>query len=678
MVKPLLTLLVLSLPIPAVAGPKADFFVGSDGNDAWSGRFPTPNPDKTDGPFATPAKARDAVRALRAREKLDRPVRVLVRDGRYELAEPLTFTPADSGTKESPTMFEAIPGHPVVLSGGTWINRRPLRADGEDFARYPLPRQFPDGPVRLISVNGEARYRPRLPKEGFYTIAGLAGADPKGKYDTKANKFEFKPGEIDPNWKNLTDVEAVVLHFWVDTHLKVQSVDAGKRIVTFDRFSSRKLTDDYQNRLARYYLTNVFEALGPGEFYRDGALLYKPKPGEDLRTAEVVVPRLDAVVKFEGKPEEGKFVEWVELRGLKVRDAAWDSPAKDAVDAQAASIVPGAVRFRGARHCAFTDGMVKNVGGYGIEIGDGCRSIRVVGNEVTHTGAGGIKLSGGNANAPPALRTGECVITDNHLHHLGEVFHSGVGVLLMHADKNLIAHNHIHHLYYTGISVGWVWGYGPSASKENRIEFNHIHDVGQKMLSDMGGIYTLGVSPGTMVRGNHIHDVDSWSYGGWGIYTDEGSTGITIENNLVYRTKSGGFHQHYGKENVVRNNIFALAREGQLIRSREEDHTSFTIERNVVYWRDGPLFGSTWKNDRFVIDRNVYWNAAGQPVAFPGGDLEQWRKRGHDVRSVIADPKFRDPDKGDFSFADESVVKRVGFVPFDVSRAGPRPKEKRD
>jgi parallel beta-helix repeat protein len=670
--KALLTLLALVGTLHAQSG--ADFYVSPAGDDAWSGKMSAPTRDRTDGPFRTPAKARDAVRELRAKRELDRPVRVFVLGGRYELAEPLAFTPADSGTERSPTVFETRPGH-AVLSGGTTI--RTLRTEKDGLSSYPLPKEVGDGPVRLVSVNGEARYRPRLPKDGFYTIAGLAGVDPKGKYDTRSNRFEFKPGEIDPNWKNLTDVEAVVLHFWVDTHLKVQSVDADKHVVTFDRYSRRHFTDDYQNRLARYYLTNVFEALGPGEFYLDRptrTLHYKPKPGEDMAKARTVVPRLDSVVRFEGRPEEGKSVEWVELRGFTVSDTTWEPPAKDAVDAQAASTVPGAVRFRGARHCGFVDSVVKNVCGYGVEIGDGCRQIRIVGNEVTHTGAGGVKLSGGAANSPPALRTGECLITDNQLHHLGEVFHSGVGVLLMHADTNTVAHNHIHHLYYTGISVGWVWGYGPSVSKENKVEFNHIHDVGQKLLSDMGGVYTLGVSPGTTVRGNHIHDVDSWSYGGWGIYTDEGSTGITIENNLVYRTKSGGFHQHYGKENVVRNNIFALARQGQLIRSREEDHTSFTIEHNVVYWKDGPLFGSTWKNDHFVIDHNVYWNAAGKPIAFPGGDLAQWRRRGHDVHSVIADPKFRDPNRGDFSFVDESVVKQVGFVPFDVSKAGPRPR----
>jgi hypothetical protein len=319
-----------------------------------------------------------------------------------------------------------------------------------------------------------------------------------------------------------------------------------------------------------------------------------------------------------------------------------------------------------------------NLGGYGVELSEGCRENRIVGNEFSHLAAGGVRLSGGAATSQAALRTGKNVIADNHLHHLGTVFPAGVGILSQHANDNRIVHNHIHDLYYTGISVGWVWGYGPSVSAGNLVEGNLIHDVGRKVLSDMGGIYLLGVSPGTIVRGNVIRDVESFGYGGWGIYTDEGSTGVTVEKNLVYRTKSGGFHQHYGKENVIRNNIFALAREGQLMRTRAEPHRSFMFERNIVYAKDTPLFAKNWTGDKFVLDHNLYWDASGKVPAFPAGTLKDWQARGHDTNSLVADPLFVDPEKGDFRLKDGSPANKIDFKPLDDSTAGVRSKGKRD
>ena len=107
-----------------------------------------------------------------------------------------------------------------------------------------------------------------------------------------------------------------------------------------------------------------------------------------------------------------------------------------------------------------------------------------------------------------------------------------------------------------------------SHSYGNVIEYNHIHDIGRGVLSDMGAIYTLGVQPGTRIRRNLIHDIDSRGYGGWGIYTDEGSSHILIEDNIVYRTKSGGYFHHYGKNNLICNNIFAFSREHGVIRRK--------------------------------------------------------------------------------------------------------------
>jgi hypothetical protein len=353
--------------------------------------------------------------------------------------------------------------------------------------------------------------------------------------------------------------------------------------------------------------------------------------------------------------------------------------------------VPAAVTLIRARQCRFERCKFKNLGTWAIEVGKGCTDNAFVANEIQYIAAGGFRINGGTENDHPLDRTANNVIEDNHLHHYGEVYPSAVGILLMNAEGNTVAHNHIHHGWYTGISVGWVWGYGRSISQGNRIEFNHIHDIGQGLLSDMGGIYTLGVSPGTVVRNNLIHDVEANQYGGWGIYLDEGSTHHLVEDNVVYNTKFAPFNIHYAKEATVRNNVFALGRIEQLSRGRVEPHKSVFFEGNIVYWKTDGLLAGDWKDEAYTFhfnpstadaqitstfdfDWNLYFNPTQtlDQVRFAGVTWADWQKRGKDVHSVYAEPLFVDAEHFDFRLRPNSPALALGFRPIDLSTVGPR------
>jgi parallel beta-helix repeat protein len=200
----------------------------------------------------------------------------------------------------------------------------------------------------------------------------------------------------------------------------------------------------------------------------------------------------------------------------------------------------------------------------------------------------------------------------------------------------------------------------------------------------MGGIYTLGPQPGTVVRNNLFHDVTSYDYGGWGLYTDEGSTGIVLENNVVYRCKSAGFHQHYGRDNVVRNNLLAFNREHSVMRTRAEPHRSFWFTNNVVIADSGTLLGSNWSGttDNFSSDGNLWFDtrngAEAAKYQFAGKPWSDWQARGQDVKSQIADPLLVDPIHPEKGLRPGSPAFALGFRQIDMSTVGVRPKAKRD
>ncbi|HLV79765.1 MAG TPA: right-handed parallel beta-helix repeat-containing protein [Chthonomonadaceae bacterium] len=652
---------------------RADFYVSPQGRDDWSGRLAAPNRARTDGPFATLARARDAVRALRQSQAHPEPVLVLLRAGVYRLAEPLVFGPKDSGTADAPITYAAYSRETPILSGGERLTGWQPVAGGLwkcALPDTPVARR----PFHELFIAGRRAARARLPLTGFYIIADTVPPAPQSSGYTQ---FRYAPGDLNPDWHDLAGVEVVCLHIWSASRLRIAALDAATRTVTFTGPTCAK---DYWAALAkgnRYYVENVRAGLdAPGTWYLDnsaGAVYYHPLPGEDVRQEQIVAPRLEQLLYLAGDAAQGRYVEHLVFRGLSFQHTDWPLAPQGYSCPQAEVLQRGAIRAEGAHDCRFEDCEVAHIGGYGIALGRGCQHDTLAGCRLHDLGAGGVKIGETALPASDADLAAANTVTDCALYDGGTVHPAGEGVWVGQSSDNLLAHNTIHDFNYTGISLGWTWGYGPSKTQRNRVEYNLIYNIGRGLLSDMGGIYTLGVSPGTRLTHNVLHDILSYDYGGWGIYFDEGSSQIVAEDNLVYNTKTGGFHQHYGQDNLVQNNIFALATQAQLQRTRPEDHLSFTFRRNIVYWDRGDLLNGNWQDTaHFRMEDNLYWDVSGRPITFQGKPFSEWQRLGEDVASKIADPLFVRPDRADFTLRRHSPAFALGFQALDLRGVGPR------
>jgi len=668
--------LALLLASAGSAGePPADFYVAPDGKDTWSGKLPAARPDGSDGPLATLQGARDAIRRLKAKGPLSKPIHVMIRGGVYRIAEPIVFTADDSGTKDSPITYAAWPGEKPVVSGGVPITGW-KKADGSLWTAQ-VPAVLRGRDFRQLFVAGRRATPARIPNLETFRATG-PGVVPKDRNAARkdpATKISLHYQENDLKaWADLDELVVVVYHSWTTSRHRVKALDPASRLVTFTAPSGWPM--GYWEKNQRYYVEFVREGLdAPGEWYLDckkGQVSYYPRPGEDMATIETVAPVPEDLLRLEGDPAAGKMVSHVVFEGLSFQHADWVMPRAEPVDGQAmASLKTAAIFARGARHCTFRRCEIAHVGGYGLWLEQGCKDNRVEQCHLYDLGGGGVRLGETRLPAQVELQAERNEVFNCFIHDGGHVYHTAVGVWIGQSSYNKVQHCEICDFYYTGVSVGWSWGYAPSSAHHNAIEHNHIHHLGWGQLSDMGGIYTLGVSPGTRLCYNLIHDVLAYSYGGWGLYTDEGSTGILLENNIVYRTKDGCFHQHYGRENIVRNNILAFsATRGQVVRSRQEPHRSFTLQRNIIYYDQGDLLAGNWSDGNFLLEGNCYWNARGK-VTFPGGlSLEAWQKKGHDAGSIIADPKFVAPQRFDFRLQADSPALKLGFQPIDASRIG--------
>lgn len=533
----------LLLCLPALAG---EIHIAPDGDDA--------GPGNASQPYGSLGFAMDALR------KTDAPRVLVMHGGTYRLAAPIVFTARDSGL-----IVRAAEGESPILSG----------------SRLVLGWQEGDGGIWHAKVNADNMRQ--LFVNGVRAVRARgecpAGAERWGdlEYIDAEAGYTF-PDAAMADWRNPGDIEFGDYSSWAHMICKVERIakgDDGKAVVSMLQpwfyLACRKEGRQFESP---DYIENALELLDePGEFYFDRperTLYYLPRDGEDMKTAEAVVPVLETLVLLKGTPDEP--VENVRFEGITFAEATWLQPNLIGhADVQANFTIgdtnlyardgstinvhneylksPANVVFESAHGCAVVGCTFTRLGGAGLDLARGCKNNSVERCAFFDISGSGIQI--GDVLAPdhhprdPRLIVEGNRVANCGIHHIGAEYEDSVGIYGGYVRGTRIEHNEIAHAPYSGISLGWGWGeedsgggnysepylyISPTPARDNLIARNHIHEV-MLRRDDGGGIYTLGDQPGTIIEGNHIHDAVNTP---GGIYLDEGSANIEVRGNLVY------------------------------------------------------------------------------------------------------------------------------------------------
>jgi len=510
-------------------------------------------------PFLTLERAKQAVRNVNKNMTGD--AIVYLRDGTYELEEPLVFQAHDSGQNGYSVVYMAYPGEKPVITGGRRISGWTPAGNGVYKANiYGL--QF-----RQLYVNGQPRIRARTPNEGSFNRLH--------HWDESDRTIVVTSSEI-LNLSEVNGVEMVIHKEWTQNNLRLTSFylsgsEAHVIPLEPDRTKAFSSHDDLRKNGQSYYLENAFEFLdAEGEWYLKAAsneVFYKPRAEEDASTIVAVAPKLLQLIRLQGTPDAP--VKNVHFRGIVFEHSTWLEPSEEGfATSQADNIVkgsegrhriPGAIHVQDAENIRFEGNVFRNLGATAVVLWSGVRDSAFVGNTFENISASGISI-GMDLEQHPADPSQVCrdnVIKNNFITKVGRDYHSSVGIFAGYTEGLAIENNELVDMPYTGISVGWGWTLEKTALKNNLIKRNRIHNV-MNLLADGAGIYTLSKQPGTTIIENYIFNIArSTSAGDFvlvGIYLDEGSSLITLTNNLLENIPIG-VNLHRAEYNTVINNM---------------------------------------------------------------------------------------------------------------------------
>lgn len=529
---------LVSLVSPVAAADerqREQWYVAPWGQDQWPGTMARP--------FATLARAQQAVRARTARMKSD--IVVNLRGGTHTLTAPLRLAqPAgDSGRNGHRVIYQAYgygtpKQEPVTVSGGREISGW----QPDERTRGVWRAEVGGLESRQLYVDDRRAGRASL------------GAGLPGRLKTTRTGYVTN-STVPQSWRNPRDIElAYTFPFWIDARCGVAGISGNSEqtTITMDQPCWKLARATYGDENPLGGPTNVTNSVSflrkPGTWYLDRsrpghhALLYRPRPGEDMRRTKVVAPVLQTLVQGAGRP--GDPLHDVSFKGFTFAHATWLAPSEPAGFVSAWSMykrpgvktwltVPGNVVFHTADRITFEGDRFRHLGGQALEFSKSSSYNLVQGNVFTDVSDGGV-LMGVTHPDTKGTNHGNRIV-NNWIHHTGVEYRGASAIWDTATQDTTLAHNQINDVPYTGILSGPDADLG--ITRRHRILNNKVFRTNQ-VLSDGGGIYLRGrqgtsFADGAVVSGNAVTDARKGDFN-IGIYTDDGSSWITVRGNAAY------------------------------------------------------------------------------------------------------------------------------------------------
>ncbi|WP_216648815.1 Ig-like domain-containing protein [Agromyces agglutinans] len=689
------------------SAPGATLTIAPDGDDTADG--------SPEHPLRTLEGARDAIRELKAAGPLPAGgVTVYLREGTYARSATFELGAQDSGTAEAPITYRSYPGETARLTGGLELDRdgfapvtddavlgrivdesargKVLALDLEavgitDFGElsrhgYWKANDVSTVPPMELYVAGEGMTLARWPNAGTVRMDEILDVGPQeGDPDLQERGGTFSYTYDRPQYWGAADeiwLDGIFGYSWEWSYNRVESIDTEAKTITLRYGEMSGLMKTWFEDF--HFAENLLEELdAPGEYYIDrgtGLLYFLPNQAFLSGDAEATVTMLKEPM----------------LRTTDASHIAFDELVMEYGRANAAVILGGSnVTVSNSDIRNFADGgvLINSPGRYtydGIPVNRGGRDHAVVDSHLRHIGGVPVVLQGGDKTT---LEPGRNRVENSHIHDFAyyhKAYNPGV---MLDGVGNVARGNEIHDAPHPGIIVH---------GNDHLIERNEIYDI-CKAFQDLGAIYmNAGATPqqrGTVIRQNYFHDTGVGRLGVEGIYPDNLTMGLTIEENVFYRMGNAAIKSGSGDHITSRNNVFVDAHvpydnyemwmgdePGNKVDTAYMPGWIELFEQNngfvdTPYGEKYPELLTFFDENHYfpannVFERNLTWN----PTITRSDQVNEHGAR--DVKNLMnyadnwvanEDPGFVDWQAGDFRFAEDAAVfeQIPGFtaIPFD-------------